>query len=134
VELVYIICKSAPEKENGLRQFPSVRLITGASDLRAGRHPVPGVTESQILAVLTSSTGFACPFHAGLIPTIPGSAIQDFRIFHAILGARISTGCHDRQCNPGHMVISIASIAAITDVVQPATARKNSVRLSRKNG
>jgi hypothetical protein len=91
------------------------------------------VTESQIQAG-TSPTRFACPFHAGLIPAIPGSAMQDFRIFHTIVKARITSAAM-----AGNKIVVVRKICfvkfvAVAGVVLPATTGKYGFRQSKKPG
>jgi hypothetical protein len=49
-----------------------------------------GTTESPVQAACRLVNPLCLPSRAGLIPAMPGSAMQDFRIFHTILGARIA--------------------------------------------
>jgi hypothetical protein len=89
VELVYIICKTAPEKENGVHQFPRSRPVTGASGLHACRSA--SALEWQKVRFRQLLRHLPCLlFHAGLIPAMPGSAMQDFRIFHTMPGTWIA--------------------------------------------
>jgi hypothetical protein len=123
VELVYIICQTAPEKENGIHQFPRSRPVTGASGLHACR---------SASALEWQKVRFRQLLRQPALPPVPcrsdsGNArFSDagFQNFSYDAWDVDSAGSHDRQYDRCRVEYSLARFVAIADVVPPAKARK----------